>query len=156
MKRAMNRSVNRILCLRRQAGVGILTAIFLLVVLAALGVAMVGIYTAQQASANVDLLGAQAYQSARAGLEWGIFQRLRSGACTDANTAANPFTASFRMPAGSSLAAFTVNVSCTVSGTGPLARALIRSDACNMPDAAGKCVDVNNAESVRRTLEAEL
>jgi hypothetical protein len=60
------------------------------------------------------------------------------------------------MPAGSSLAAFTVNVSCTVSGAGPLARALIRSDACNMPDAAGKCVDVNNAESVRRTLEAEL
>jgi MSHA biogenesis protein MshP len=156
MKRNLNPNLKPVLRLRRQAGVGILTAIFLLVVLAGLGVAMVGIYTAQQASTNVDLLGAQAYQSARAGLEWGIFQRLRSNACTDANTAANPFTASFRMPAGSALAAFTVNVSCTVSGAGPLARALIRSDACNMPDAAGKCVDVNNAESVRRTLEAEL
>jgi MSHA biogenesis protein MshP len=156
MNRSMNPNLKPVLRLRRQAGVGILTAIFLLVVLSGLGVAMVGIYTAQQTSANVDLLGAQAYQSARAGLEWGIFQRLRSNACTDANTAANPFTASFRMPAVSSLAAFTVNVSCTVSGAGPLARILIRSDACNMPDASGKCVDVNNAESVRRTLEAEL
>ena len=133
---------------RREAGVGIVTAIFLLVVLAGLGVAMVGIYTAQQGSANIDLLGARAYQAARAGLEWGIFRRTRNGACA-AETM-------FSMPAGSSLSGFSVRVTCQPQGTGELARYVITSTACNMPDPNGRCVDVNDAESVRRTLEAEL
>jgi len=140
--------MNRILRLRRQAGVGIVTAIFLLVVLSALGVAMVGIYTSQQSSANLDLMGAQAYQAARAGLEWGIFQRRRNNSCV----AMSPFP----MPAGTSLSSFTVNVSCTTLGSGDLARFLIRSVSCNMPDANGNCVNVSKAESVSRTLEAEL
>jgi MSHA biogenesis protein MshP len=142
--------------IRRQAGVGIVTAIFLLVVLAGLGVAMVGIYTSQQASANLDLLGAQGYQAARAGLEWGIYQQRIAKSCTAANTPANPYTASFRMPDGSSLSAFTVYVTCTAQGAAPLVRYLVTAEACNMPDAAGKCAAVNQAESVRRKLEAEL
>ncbi|CAH0290087.1 hypothetical protein SRABI118_04045 [Massilia sp. Bi118] len=140
--------MNRMLRLSRQAGVGIVTAIFLLVVLAGLGVAMVGIFTSQQASANVDLLGAQGYQAARAGLEWGIF-RARAGSCA-AST-------SFRMPAGTSLSAFTVVVGCTAYGADPMVRHVITAEACNMPDAAAtSCPEVNNAESVRRKLEAEL
>lgn len=141
--------MNPILRMRRQAGVGIVTAIFLLVVLAGLGVAMVGIHTSQQGSANVDLLGAQAYQAARAGLEWGIFQRRRNNACAAKSTVA--------MPAGTTLSGFTVYVSCTAQGAGDLTRYVIRSDACNMPDTAGAtCPPMNNGESVRRTLEAEL
>jgi MSHA biogenesis protein MshP len=135
--------------LRRQAGVGIVTAIFLLVVLAGLGVAMVGIYTSQQSSANIDLLGAQAYQAARAGLEWGIFQRRRSEACAPKSKIA--------MPAGTSLSAFTVYVTCTPQGAGDLTRYFIRAEACNMPDTVNnQCPAMNNPESVRRTLEAEL
>jgi MSHA biogenesis protein MshP len=148
--------MNRILRIRRQAGVGIVTAIFLLVVLAGLGVAMVGIYTSQQGSANVDLMGAQAYQAARAGLEWGIFQQRRVKSCSPTNTAANPFRASFAMPAGTSLSAFTVVVTCIANGDGDLARYVITSTACNMPTAGGDCVNVNKAESVQRKLEAEL
>jgi MSHA biogenesis protein MshP len=143
--------MNVILRARRQAGVGIVTAIFLLVVLAGLGVAMVGIYTSQQSSANLDLLGAQGYQAARAGLEWGIFQGLRNKAqpCTSKSTIA--------MPPGTSLSAFTVYVSCTAQASGDLTRYLIRSEACNMPDTVGKtCPVMNNPESVRRMLEAEL
>jgi MSHA biogenesis protein MshP len=141
--------MKHILRIRRQAGVGIVTAIFLLVVLAGLGVAMVGIYTSQQASANVDLLGARAYQAARAGLEWGIFQRLRNNSCVDPSR--------FAMPAGTSLAGFRVVVSCKGQGTGALTRTIITSTACNVPDANNDCPTVNNnAESVRRTLEAEL
>jgi MSHA biogenesis protein MshP len=132
----------------REAGVGIVTAIFLLVVLAGLGVAMVGIYTAQQGSANVDLLGARAYQAARAGLEWGIFQRTRNGACAAESL--------FRMPAGTSLSSFSVQVKCQQQGAGALARYVITSTACNIPDANGRCADLNDAEFVRRTLEAEL
>jgi MSHA biogenesis protein MshP len=133
----------------RQAGVGIVTAIFLLVVLAGLGVAMVSIYTSQQNSANLDLLGARAYQAARAGLEWGIFRQTRNGAC-DAER-------SFKMPAGTSLSDFTVVVTCRGQGGGALVRHVISSTACNMPASSGNpCPAVNNAESVRRTLEAEL
>ncbi|MGJ7918711.1 agglutinin biogenesis protein MshP, partial [Massilia sp. LXY-6] len=133
---------------RREAGVGIVTAIFLLVVLAGLGVAMVGIYTSQQGSANLDLLGARAYQAARAGLEWGIFRRTRNGACA-AETM-------FMMPAGTSLSGFSVVVKCQPQGTGDLTRFVVTSTACNIADAAGRCPDVNDAEFVRRTLEAEL
>jgi MSHA biogenesis protein MshP len=133
----------------RQAGVGIVTAIFLLVVLAGLGVAVVGITVSQQASANLDLLGARAYQAARSGLEWGIFQRRRNGACQPRS----PFT----MPAKTSLSGFSVVVTCTPQGTGDLTRYVVTSTACNVPDADGNCPAVNNnAESVRRTLEAEL
>jgi MSHA biogenesis protein MshP len=142
--------MNRILRLSRQAGVGIVTAIFLLVVLAGLGVAMVGIYTSQQAGANVDLLGAQGYQAARAGLEWGIFQA-RAGNCA----ASTPI----KMPAGTTLSAFTVYVGCTAQGAQPLVRYVVTAEACNMPDtspSATSCPLVNKAESVRRKLEAEL
>jgi MSHA biogenesis protein MshP len=142
--------MNPILRIRRQAGVGIVTAIFLLVVLAGLGTAMVGIYTSQQSSANLDLLGARAYQAARAGMEWGIFQRRR-------NNLACPFTQRVDMPAGTSLSGFTVFVTCEMQGAGDLTRYLIKSDACNMPDiASSQCPRVNNPESVRRTLEVEL
>jgi MSHA biogenesis protein MshP len=132
----------------RQAGVGIVTAIFLLVVLAGLGVAMVGIYTAQQSSANADLLGARAYQAARAGLEWGIFRQTRNGVCDAQN--------SFQMPAGTSLSDFTVVVTCKRQGAGAMFRHVITSTACNMPAASGVCPNVNNPESVQRKLEAEL
>ena len=101
----------------RQAGVGLVTAIFLLVVLAGLGVAMVSITTSQQASANLDLLGARAYQAARAGLEWGIFQHTRNKACA----AKSPF----RMPDGTSLSGFSVLVTCTPQGTGDLTRRIV-------------------------------
>jgi MSHA biogenesis protein MshP len=143
------------LCLRRihvrtrEAGVGIVTAIFLLVVLAGLGVAMVGIQTSQQASANLDLLGARAYQAARSGLEWGIFQRMRNKACAPKRA--------FTMPVGTSLSGFSVSVTCTPQGEGDLTRYLITSTACNVPDEQGDCPAVNDKpESVRRTLEAEL
>jgi MSHA biogenesis protein MshP len=135
----------------RQAGVGIVTAIFLLVVLAGLAVAIVGITTSQQASANIDLLGARAYQAARAGLEWGIFRQTRNNSCVAAPGVA------FKMPAGTSLSEFTVVVTCSRQGSGDLTRHLITAVACNIPDAAGSaCPDVNNPEAVRRKLEAEL
>lgn len=133
----------------REAGVGIVTAIFLLVVLAGLGVAMVGIYTAQQSSANIDLLGARAYQAARAGLEWGIFRQTRNNVCGAQS--------SFQMPAGTSLSGFTVVVTCKRQGGGAMVRHVITSTACNMPASTGAvCPNVNNPESVQRRLEAEL
>lgn len=115
----------------RDAGVGIVTAIFLLVVLAALGAAMVGVFNAQVVSSSVDLQGARAYQAARAGLEWGIFQQLRNGSCAASSK--------FNLPAGTTLAPFTVVVRCTASGSGSLAHAALSAVSCNVLDSEGNC-----------------
>ncbi|MBU1214155.1 MAG: hypothetical protein KKF58_02860 [Gammaproteobacteria bacterium] len=56
-----------------QRGFSIVSAIFLLVVLSFLGVAMVTFSTSQHESAAMDLMGSRAYQAARAGIEWASF-----------------------------------------------------------------------------------
>jgi MSHA biogenesis protein MshP len=61
-----------------QRGFSLITAIFLLVVIAALGAMMVTFFAAQQQSSAIDLLGSRAYQTARAGMEWGAFQITQS------------------------------------------------------------------------------
>ena len=59
---------------QRMQGFAIVTAIFILVVLAALGAFIVSISTNQQTSAALDIQGVRAYQAARAGVEWGVYQ----------------------------------------------------------------------------------
>jgi MSHA biogenesis protein MshP len=56
-----------------QHGFSIITAIFLLVVLSFLGIAMVTLSTSQHQSAAMDVMGSRAYQAARAGIEWQAF-----------------------------------------------------------------------------------
>ncbi|WP_020652172.1 pilus assembly PilX family protein [Massilia niastensis] len=141
---------------RRSAGVGLVTAIFLLVVLAGLGVAAVTIFNAQQAGASNDFEGAKAYQAARAGIEWGLYERLRAGRCGDG---------SFALPPDSVLANFTVSVHCEAIA-GPvtedgdedaLTRWRIKATACNQPvdDQCGKQAS-NSPDFVQRRLEVEI
>lgn len=139
---------------RRERGVGIVTAIFLLVVMAGLAAAMVSMYTSQQATSNLDLAGARAYQAARAGAEWGMFRRKACAART-----------TLPMPAGSTLSAFTVVVSCSRIGNDDFPLARISAIACNYPDsqggcncdgAAGNCTPSSNPESVSRKVEVQL
>lgn len=61
-----------------QHGFSIVSAIFLLVVLAALGAFMVTFSTVQHVTSAQDVRGAQAYQAARAGIEWGLYGALRT------------------------------------------------------------------------------
>jgi len=141
--------------LARSAGVGLVTAIFLLVVLAGLSVAMVSLYTNQQASADLDVDGARAYQAARAGIEYGLFRLRRSG-CDAATASCCPGTASqvtLAMPNDGALRGFTVVVSC--SQAGPNTPANITSVACNMTDGKGLCEGVpnNSPQYVRRRME---
>ena len=87
-----------------QRGFSLVSAIFLLVVIAALGTFAVTLSTTQQQSAALDVLGSRAYQAARAGIEWGAYQALRSSSCSVPTTlAALPGT----------LANFTVTVQCS-------------------------------------------
>ncbi len=70
--------------LRAAFGFALPSAIFLLVILAALGAFILTVSTTQHAGAALDVAGARAYQAARAGVEWGLFQSLRNGNCGDA------------------------------------------------------------------------
>jgi MSHA biogenesis protein MshP len=57
-------------------GFAIVSAIFLIVVLAALGVGMLVFSRAQQSASANDVQGSRAYQAARAGIEWALFRRV--------------------------------------------------------------------------------
>ena len=61
-----------------QAGRGFVlpSAVFLLVILAALAAFLVRISTTQSITSAQDIQGARAYQAARAGIEWGLYQVL--------------------------------------------------------------------------------
>ena len=90
-----------------QHGFSIVTAIFLLVVLAGLGAAMVTFSTSQNQSSAMDVMGSRAYQAARAGIEWATYLVLTTSACPAPQTT---------LPQGSlggTLAPFAVTVTCT-------------------------------------------
>jgi MSHA biogenesis protein MshP len=93
-----------------QQGFSIVTAIFLLVVLSFLGVAMVTFSTTQHQSSAMDVMGSRAYQAARAGIEWAAHQVVNSPASAAAATGcATNFAAG---SLGGTLAPFNVAVTC--------------------------------------------
>lgn len=89
-----------------QSGFSLISAIFLLVVIAALGLFTVTISTTQQQSSAMDVLGSRAYQAAKAGIEWGVYQIIKGGATCA--TLVQP-----TMPPGTQLSSFTVTVDCS-------------------------------------------
>ena len=101
---------------REPRGFSLISAIFLLVILSALGAFMVSMSTMQQSTSVLDLQGSRAYQGARAGIEWGAYQVLTP---ENTNPAAGgsvqyvcPAVPS-RMPAlGGSLSGFAVSLTC--------------------------------------------
>lgn len=138
----------------RSRGVGLVTAIFLLVVIAALAVAMVTVFTTQQTSSALDVQGTRAYQAARAGLEWGILKHSRPDPCNS--------TSSFSMEKGTTLGAFSVTVTCNlINGpdtdspdSEPLEQRKVTAVACNTPSEAGACPNpVNSTDYVQRVME---
>jgi MSHA biogenesis protein MshP len=72
-------------------GFAMVTAIFILVVLAMLGAFIATISSQNQVGAALDVQGARAYQAARAGIEWGLYQVLKAGTnnCNSSGTGAN-------------------------------------------------------------------
>ena len=70
-----------------QCGFVSIVAIFILVIMAALGSFMLTFANTQQLTSAQDIKGSQAYWAARAGLEWGmgniIRQADRTASCTD-------------------------------------------------------------------------
>ena len=92
---------------RFQNGFLLPAAIFILVILAALGAYALNITSIQQATSTQDVQGARAYQSARAGIEWAAYQVLSPGTMALASCPASPSTIAVDN--------FSVAVSCTRS-----------------------------------------
>lgn len=59
-----------------QKGFAIVTAIFILLMLASLAAFVASVSTTQHTTSAQDLQGSRAYQAARAGVEWGLYQVL--------------------------------------------------------------------------------
>ncbi|HEY8856390.1 MAG TPA: hypothetical protein VIM43_03410 [Rugosibacter sp.] len=157
---------------QRMHGFAIVTAIFILVVLAALGAFIVSISTNQQIGTALDIQGVRAYQAARSGIEWGIYRVQATPTynfsystpavavgSANPNTRTCPASPTSFVPAAPTLAGFTVTVICTATGdanNGPTVFQII-STACNQP-AAGVCP--NNAPTspdyVERRIEVIL
>lgn len=97
---------------RLQRGFSLITAIFLLVVLASLGAMMTTFFTAQQQSSAIDVLGSRAYQAARAGIEWAAYNVAQTAPGTLwAGCAAGTTFAAGAL--GGTLSPFTVTVTCS-------------------------------------------
>jgi MSHA biogenesis protein MshP len=63
--------------MKRQRGFGAIAAIVVIVILAGLSAAVVMVGTTQQSTFTQDLLAARAWQAARTGTDWGLFQALQ-------------------------------------------------------------------------------
>lgn len=125
----------------RAPGFALPAAIFLMVVLAALGAFLVNISVQQHSGHAADVQGVRAYQAARAGIEWGLYDFVRNGNC-----------------AGGGLVqgAFTVTVTCAaqnndVAGTAQTSARIVAT-ACNQPAAGGVCPNVSGANYVERQI----
>jgi MSHA biogenesis protein MshP len=108
----------------------------LLVVLAALGAAMVSFSTTQNQSLAMDAMGSRAYEAANAGIEWAAYNIATSPGV--AKAAAPIFVPGTGTALGGNLAPFTVNVGYT---------AVAHSDAAIAGVAVGNMWTYNIAAS---------
>ena len=97
--------------LRKERGFALVAAVFIVVVLAILGIMMVTIGGMQRATTSAAVQGARAYHAARAGVEWGIFQALNDRVPTCGAAASTPTTNSFTTGVNG-LQGFSVSVVC--------------------------------------------
>ena len=122
------------------SGFALPSAIFLLVILAALGAFVLSVSTSQHMGAALDVQGARAYQAARAGIEWGLFQSARNGTCGST-------TLTF---AGTSLAEFTTSVSCAPYSANEAGATVnvdqVTATACNQPPCPSASPGANYVE----------
>jgi len=92
--------------LARQRGVSIISAIFMLLLFAALAAFMVSLTSTANITSALDVQGSRAYQSAQTGIEWGLYQVLvlATPSCVSSTT----------LP--SLIEGFSVTVTCAVDG----------------------------------------
>jgi MSHA biogenesis protein MshP len=93
----------------QQTGFTLITAIFLLVVVALLMSYIVSLRAVQQSTLVYGVQGARAMQAARAGLEWGIYQAINEPTSPTCLASSDEFSGS------GAISNFAINVTCTAS-----------------------------------------
>jgi MSHA biogenesis protein MshP len=88
------------------------SAIFLLVILAALGAFIVNIFSAQQLGMALDVNGERAWQAANAGMEWARYKLAKTPGSCPAGTTYDGSTFSLGFPGTSTLTGFSATVEC--------------------------------------------
>lgn len=95
-----------------------MSAIFLLVILAALGVFMLSIYMSQRTVVTQDVRGVLAYQAAKTGIEWATYQILTPENVAVVNSVFAGCAAGMTPPAANgALSGFAINVDCQLTTT---------------------------------------
>ncbi len=126
-------------CASRQLGLGTITAIVVLVVLAGLGAAIASLTQMANLNQSLDVLGSRALMAARAGVEWQSWLILNP---EDTNPAVAPFTTPYACPSTQSqsfsgLDEFNVSVTCSMvnptEDTNAIRIYKLVSVACNKP-----------------------
>jgi MSHA biogenesis protein MshP len=108
-KRFVKKAFEQGIRMRNASGFSLISAIFLLVVMAGLGAVMLTFTSVQQTTSTQDLQGTRAFQAARAGIDFGLYQVLAPSGTAVCGGAASPVW-------DGSLAGFqtTVNYACDV------------------------------------------
>ena len=89
--------------LRTQKAFSLVPALFLIVVLGALGAIAVRMSVVQSQSVVLNMQSARAYAAAQSGIEWAAYQALENSSCTSSTLSLTE----------GGLNGFTVNVSCS-------------------------------------------
>lgn len=133
----------------RQRGFAIVSALFIIVALAVLAGFIATVSSSQHIGSALDVLGARAYQAARAGTEWGMANAHNAGICSASSSIA-PINGM----------AITVQCATVASGASGVEAGLsniflVTAIACNQPDATGACPgNAAAANYVERRLSA--
>lgn len=102
-----------------------LTALFLLVVLGAMCAFVMALSTTAQQSATLDYQGSRAYQAARGGMEYALYQALSADVCTSSN-----------LTLDGTMTDFAINLQCTRSTHNQAGNTVtvyqVVSTACNL------------------------
>lgn len=88
---------------RKARGFGLVAAMFVMIVISMVVIAMARLSTAQHGSNSLSIQQGRAFQASKAGLEWGISRTYKAASC-----ATGPVNL-----AGSGLSEFSVSVACT-------------------------------------------
>lgn len=90
---------------RFQSGISLVPALFLLIVLAALGVVAVRLSAVQSQTVVLAMQSARAFSAARSGIDWAAYQALVNGSCANATLTLSE----------SGLGGFSVETTCSVT-----------------------------------------
>jgi MSHA biogenesis protein MshP len=123
----------------KQRGFSLIMAIFLIVVLGGIAVFIGRVSTMQHQSSALDEEGAMAYQAARSGIEWGVYQAVAIGGTGCANS-----TFTLAVPTPTSTVNYTVEVICSqtlpepIEGLSSIGVYQITATATNAADVGSK------------------